>query len=148
MHPGDLVLWFPQISTCSPNCLTSFVRYVYTAITLNELSENIVSCHELMHKTVCWLVKQIVWQILVPEGRIVENDWSDETQKWYCPTEGTEKPCSHPTTCVNFREVYLRYWKPILPYIKATLVMRFLQPLPLVDNGAYIPDGPYSARQW
>jgi len=84
----------------------------------------------------------MVWQISVPEGRIVEIDWSDETQKWYCPTEGAEKPCSHPTTCVNFREVYLRYWKPILPYIKATLVMRFLQPLPLVDNGAYIPDGP------
>ncbi|KAL5322323.1 hypothetical protein ACEPPN_010296 [Leptodophora sp. 'Broadleaf-Isolate-01'] len=62
-------------------------------------------------------LRQMIWEFALPEARILEIDWSDYMDDWYCPAESAGKPCAHLFICVESRQVYLKKWSPILPHI-------------------------------
>ena len=65
----------------------------------------------------------MIWEILLPCARVVEVEWSAALDGWFCPMHSGSSPCSHLSICKESRTIYLKSWRPILPYLPSNTTL-------------------------
>ena len=68
-------------------------------------------------------IRLMIWETLIPRAQVVEVEYSAALGGWFCPMHSGSNPYSHLAIYKESRAIYLKAWRPMLPYLPSNTTL-------------------------